>query len=255
MPAKKQPSLPLVLSTVIMTREERLAALHGRDPTEGKGVSQAVTGVSRNLVAAIPRESGNRAQVGGWSGTVGSSQFKSTDWSALAQASTSLVTSQAVVPLAPSSLPSRCASSPPRRPTRHDVPVVKRRKLANHNQVGELLDSKGIDACLNALDDDRNAASSSSSVADRVRTWSKFHLHIYGPTVPLLPLTVPTYKAVASVFKALGYRSFPNYASNIKAHHIELGHCWSDQLDQVAHWAARSVQRGIGPPRQSAPLG
>ena len=54
--------------------------------------------------------------------------------------------------------------------------------------------------------------------------------------------------------QALGYRSFGNYASDAKAKHIELGYAWTDQLDQLARWTARSVARGQGPPKQSAPL-
>ena len=79
-------------------------------------------------------------------------------------------------------------------------------------------------------------------------------LLIYGDTVPVLPLTVVQYKAVTALFKASDYRSYANYASNIKGAHVEPGFAWSEQLAQAATWCRRSVERGMGPPRQSAPF-
>ena len=56
------------------------------------------------------------------------------------------------------------------------------------------------------------------------------------------------------MMKALGYRSFSNYVSRIKELHILEGHVWTAQHAMEAAQGNRSVTRGQGPPRQSAPL-
>eukprot|EP00971_Amphidinium_carterae_P181235 3595236-Amphidinium_carterae.1 len=59
---------------------------------------------------------------------------------------------------------------------------------------------------------------------------------------------------VAALFKAAGYRAWPNYLSVAKQAHIDAGGSWSESLDQLARACTRSVLRGLGPARQSAPL-
>lgn len=54
--------------------------------------------------------------------------------------------------------------------------------------------------------------------------------------------------------KFANYRSFDNYASRAKRAHIEAGGVWTQDLELEVKDASRSVNRGIGPPRQSAPL-
>ena len=100
--------------------------------------------------------------------------------------------------------------------------------MPSHNQLDDLLSKIGIAKCIEELEDSRFAVSSSSSSRDRIKTWFKFHARIFGTDAPVIPLTVASYKAVASVFKSLGYKSFGNYASNIKAMHIEGGFTWTD---------------------------
>ena len=54
--------------------------------------------------------------------------------------------------------------------------------------------------------------------------------------------------------KEYGYRSFGNYVSSMKQLHIKAGFQWSALHELEAKQGARSVTRGQGPPRQSAPL-
>ena len=84
MPAKRQPALPIVLASVTMTREERIAALRRRDTTVGQ---DNFTAVQENVGIAGTGVSVGRHKVihgAGWIGTAGASPFKPTDWSALA---------------------------------------------------------------------------------------------------------------------------------------------------------------------------
>ena len=144
--------------------------------------------------------------VGGWDGVHGASTFRSTDWSSLAQGTVSSSSFSSRSCPALSSLSSRCALSPPRRPSRLDLPVVKKRRSANHHQVDDLLSTSGISACLASLDGDRYAASSSNSFEDRIATWNKFHAKVFGHYFPVFPLSVSAYNRVAAVFKGLGYQ-------------------------------------------------
>jgi len=56
---------------------------------------------------------------------------------------------------------------------------------------------------------------------------------------------------VGSLFKAAGYRSYPNYVSAMRCEHIEAGYIWDQLLKHTSSWVTRSVLRGIGPARQS----
>ena len=51
-----------------------------------------------------------------------------------------------------------------------------------------------------------------------------------------------------------GFRSFQNYVSRIKDLHVRAGFTWSPQHAMEASQGLRSVTRGQGPARQSAPL-
>jgi hypothetical protein len=67
----------------------------------------------------------------------------------------------------------------------------------------------------------------------------------------MIPITPRSLVHVAALFKAGGYRGFPNYLSAVKALHIEAGHTWDQLLTHTGGWVSRSVLRGIGPARQS----
>ena len=76
--------------------------------------------------------------------------------------------------------------------------------------------SLGIEQIIDDLDSDRYAASSASSNKSHVKTWSLFHFEVFrgvNPIPPVFPITVRSLIGVASLFKAGGYRSYPNYQS------------------------------------------
>ena len=93
-------------------------------------------------------------------------------------------------------------------------------------------------------------------MVSHLATWTLFHTRVYGPVhgsnwSPVLPLIPEQVIAVASLFKAGGYRSFANYWSSIKSKHLDEGFTWTENLTHVGRWTTRSVLRGIGPARQS----
>ena len=95
-----------------------------------------------------------------------------------------------------------------------------------------------------------SAAASSASV---LRTWVKFH-RAWFPHTPAFPTWPAAVRAVAAQMKKKGYRSWANYLSRAKREHIQAGGVWDQVLDYTAKECTRSVTRGLGPPRQSAPL-
>ena len=99
------------------------------------------------------------------------------------------------------------------------------------------MQSLGVDQMIRNLDDDRYAASSANSNKSHVRTWSLFHFEVFRgvePIPPVVPITVRSLIGVASLFKAGGYRSYPNYQSASKSVHIEAGFDWTQLLDHTA---------------------
>ena len=88
----------------------------------------------------------------------------------------------------------------------------------------------------------------------QLATWEKVH-HRWHPDEPVLPLTWEKIRAVAAHFKEAGYRSWSNYASRIKEEHVVAGYPWTLLLETCFRKAKRSVLRGIGPTKQSTPVG
>ena len=121
----------------------------------------------------------------------------------------------------------------------------------NHNTV--LGEGRKRDA-LQALLKDIHSNASRGPSASLLKTWESMHHAWHGREVPVFPLTPDKILAVASIMQLRGYRSFPNYMSKAKEHHVALSGYWSDSLSLTARKATRSVQRGIGPSRQSEPL-
>ena len=56
------------------------------------------------------------------------------------------------------------------------------------------------------------------------------------------------------MLKQGGYRSAGNYFARAVEEHIRHGHDWTPALAQARKEAVRAITRGMGPPRQSAPL-
>ena len=134
---------------------------------------------------------------------------------------------------------------------RPDVPHVRNLRRGSASSALAGLDQLGLPQLVDELIEDRHAKTSRSSQASYRTTWAKFHRTIYGQESDTLPLTVECIVAVASLFKKGGYRGFANYISSMKSQHIEASHPWSDLLSHTVTWVTRSVERGIGPARQS----
>ena len=114
-----------------------------------------------------------------------------------------------------------------------------------------------IDEAKRYYEDDKYAASARAARDSLARTWLEYHAkaHQLDPGVVgvhAFPMTVQSLKSIACLMKLDGYRSFGNYSSWAKGHHIELGHDWIQQLAHELTQAGRSLSRGLGPSRQSA---
>ena len=112
----------------------------------------------------------------------------------------------------------------------------------------------GAVALVEALLQDRYARSASSTAATLATTWEFYHDQAFMhemPQAPYLPITVRILVMVGSLFKAAGYRSYPNYISAMRVLHLEAGFVWDQLLKHTSGWVTRSVLRGIGPARQS----
>ena len=144
-------------------------------------------------------------------------------------------------------------STPAQWASRADAPHAEFTSGAERWTHGTVIpEGKKRDA-LRALLRDVHSNSSRGSSASLLKTWESIHRSWHGPDVPVWPLT-PEKLAVAAVMKWKKYRSFPNYLSRAKEYHVALAGVWGEDLILAARQATRSVQRGIGPPRQSEPL-
>ena len=90
-------------------------------------------------------------------------------------------------------------------------------------------------------------------------TWEDLH-HAWwnhlpsGHDVAAFPLTASKIAGVGCLLKAGGYRSGHNYISAAKDRHLSLVYPWDEVLAHAYRRFTLSVQRGVGPPKQSEPL-
>ena len=110
------------------------------------------------------------------------------------------------------------------------------------------------DTWLEAYETDKLAATSVGPRASQVATWGKFLNLWHGEIMPSVPVEPADIAHVGCIMKSRGYRSFANYISAIKQDHVRAGYPWTHQHELEAKQGVRSVTRGQGPPRQSAPL-
>ena len=137
---------------------------------------------------------------------------------------------------------------------RGDAPVLRNLRRGSFNEAAAVLAHGGTGPLLDDLLLDRHARSSVASKASWINTWRRFHDLAFAdssPPVPMLPITPRTLVHVSSLFKAGGYRGYPNYLSAVKSLHIDAGFEWDQLLSHTGTWVSRSVLRGIGPARQS----
>ena len=137
---------------------------------------------------------------------------------------------------------------------RKDAPTQLATPGAQRARIAGPLSAADRDAFKAELIKDVTASSASSSRATQLRTWHDMHRKWMGTTTPTFPITVDSLTGVASLFKAAKYRSFGNYHSAAKNEHIRLGFEWTQQLALCAKECSRSVNRGIGPPKQAGVL-
>ena len=130
------------------------------------------------------------------------------------------------------------------------------RRAAKHIAIEVARDPARLQEAIAKVHRDVHAQSSKGPLCSYVNTWTKFHNNIFNQSddddeVPVTPLTKDKIFSIAAVFKEAGYRSFKNYMEAIKETHMQ-DFDWNSRLARNARDAARSVNRGIGPARQSA---
>ena len=137
---------------------------------------------------------------------------------------------------------------------RHDASVVRHLRRGTCTDALAALEAEGVSAVVDALLQDRYSRSAAASNASLLKTWQRFRFQAFAhelPQVPLLPITARSLILIGALFKAGGYRSYPNYVSVLRGLHIDDGHDWGLLLQHTSAWVTRSVMRGIGPARQS----
>ena len=78
-------------------------------------------------------------------------------------------------------------------------------------------------------------------------------VHARRSNSPPFPTWPPAVRAIASQMKLAGSRSFGNHLSRAKREDINAGGTWNQLLERVGADCVKSVMRGLGPARQSAP--
>ena len=132
---------------------------------------------------------------------------------------------------------------------RKDDPLVRHIRRGTTADALAALVGKGASALVDVLLKDRYAKGTAEANASLVRTRHYFHeeasAHAH-PPVPVLPLTMRILVMVGLLFKAGGYRSYPNYISIMKTKHIEAGYeggqllrhasAWGYTVSDAQHW-------------------
>ena len=142
----------------------------------------------------------------------------------------------------------------PRIPLRSDHASIRNSRRGGVDKAIRALEARGLETLVTELQTGRDAATGTGNRQSHINTWTEFHRRIFGPILPVLPITTKKLIPIGALFKAGDFRSFPNYLTSIKSYHLDEGHSWGEVLAHTTTWVSRSVSRGIGPPRQSAPL-
>ena len=109
---------------------------------------------------------------------------------------------------------------------RYDEPTVRHVRRGTTIAALAALGAMGATALVDALHEDRYPKMATLSNLSLLKTWKHFHDEAFGherPPLPLLPITVRILVMIGALFKAGGYRSYPNYVSSIRSKHIEAG--------------------------------
>ena len=145
-------------------------------------------------------------------------------------------------------------SSRPWLAPRRDTPICNYTRRAKAIDNEDIWTEQQRDKALKELQRDYLATSAKGPAISALKTWEKLHWKMHDTRTPVYPLTPEKITRVAAAFKALGYRSFPNYLARAKEAHIQMFGDWTVSLNFEAKRASRSVGRGIGPSSQRTPL-
>ena len=138
---------------------------------------------------------------------------------------------------------------------RKDLPTVDGARRGNlQTAISAVSDAHLRQSMIDEYLKDKHANSAHTSLASMETTWRRLHHAWFGKESVVFPTSVTAIRAIAASMKFANYRSFDNYASRAKRAHIEAGGVWTQDLELEVKDASRSVNRGIGPPKQSAPL-
>ena len=138
---------------------------------------------------------------------------------------------------------------------RSDMPVVRAPNKGDPAKVRRIAMDRSLRMqAQQELEDDMYALTTRAPREARLATWQKFHVWWFGEDVPMLPLTVSKICRVSALFKAGSYKSYKNYISTIKDHHIAEGFPWDDQLWRITQKCTKSVLRGLPGPSRSEPF-
>ena len=116
------------------------------------------------------------------------------------------------------------------------------------------LDEETKENLLLELASDVHARSSVASQQSLLSTWTRLHVRWFGSNSTPFPTWPLAVRAIASQMKLACYRSIGNYLSRAKREHINAGGTWNQLLERVGADCVKSVMRGLGPARQSAPF-
>ena len=214
---------------------------------KGKGKGTA-TGTSRISTRRSSMSSSSSSRVG--HGRATQQQSMIAEALGLPPASSSATASSSTASGEASGLPQTAAIK-----RRADFPVIRQVQKAIRSDVLTRMEtSEGRKSAIDRIIEDFAAPSSRTSQSARWRTWQEFHRAMLGDSVPVLPLTADGIVLIAACFKDGGYRSFKNYMSKAREQHTLAGHLWADILTLTAKKATASVERGLGPARQSLPF-
>lgn len=142
---------------------------------------------------------------------------------------------------------------PDERP-RGDVPVVKQRRRGEFLLTHQDLTVMRKDRMMENYQREKYAASSASSRESHLRTWTAMLHAWHGAPVNPIPVEPEDIGVVGCLMKECEYRSFAQYVSRLRELHIRMGFTWTPQHALEAQAGIRSVTRGQGPARQSAPV-
>ena len=143
---------------------------------------------------------------------------------------------------------------PPFAMRRLDEPVIRHTRRGATTDALAALEVQGVTGLVDVLYEGRYSKSATASNISLLKTWQYFHDQAFAheiPPVPYLPLTARILVILGALFKAGGYRSYPNYVAIVKSRHIDANYDWTHMLQHTSGWISRSVLRGIGPERQS----